>query len=586
MIVKSKIMIKNRKNIICICLLFLAINIYSNPLHVFQVENKYICVTSDKEVLFESESASKTIQFAVDLAHSKKGGEVTVNPGVFNLDAPVRLKDQVWLRGKRAATILKLAQTNKTCIEIVDAENVTVSELTLAAGNNKPAFSGISGINTKNCSIKDLQIRGFANYGMYFNRRNNNLSIDRCFFINNEQAHFYLENSGGLYEPPVQISNCNFFGGGYGILTKEDKTTGSGMKIQDNMFSYLKGMAVDSGMDSLYISGNKLYWIGLDGMRIKGKHFNMSGNINSWIRGHGLVLDGARNGLVEGNNLTDMGVRPIDGLRKCGIALYNSSEIEIKGNSIWNFGDQGYLEYAVYENHDCKSNTLVANAGWFHFYPDAYGLFGDGAINKGNTSNQGEYRGDFWDFSQKYSQSVEKYMRNLMLNEQKHSSPVLQNQTISEAENIVIECKDHFSQVLSIGNEGTPEKNGWTDSKLQLWNLKKSGEHYFIYNDATGKVLQCSEDGQENFELSIGVFTNEDHQLWELKNAGNGYIVIASKLNGKVVDSQGFFSFDWEKNNVKYTGQNMYVSDYANLDSQIWRITEPFPAYTYEKKNQ
>ncbi len=557
-----------------------SLGVHSQSYIVYKDANHYTCIRdSDKEKLIQSESASKVIQFAVDQCQIKGGGEIILGKGFFELDTPIRLKDNIWLHGKRRGTELKLKKPNKTCIELIGANNVQISELTVTTGDNGNSLTGIYGVNSKNCKIQDAFIMGFVNSGLSFSGNSSGLIINRCIFIENNLVHIYLEAINDISKSTIGISNCTFFGGGCGIKTEKKDNATCGLKICDNIYSYQKGMAIDTDFDSVIISGNKLYWIESDGMRIKGKDFVISGNINSWIRGHGLVLDGAHKGIILGNNFTDLGVRYRDGMRKCGIAMYYSSQITISGNSIWNFGDQGHMEYAVYEDKSCSDNIIRANTGWFHAFPNAFKSSGAGTIVEDNTSNQGEYRGDYWDFTQKYGYAIEKYLKSLSLDNNYKPDPDPDTNTINIEGSKVIECKDMFGQVISI-KEDTVKKFGWTGSELQVWNLRRSGDYSIIINDGTNQALECK--GQmENSPVTLGKNDTSDSRLWKLLNVGNGYYKIVNKLSGKVLESQGLSNYNWKLNNVVYQGQMVTVSEYEGRESQIWRFIEPMPAYTY-----
>lgn len=571
---------KNFKKIqTIVCFILASLVSFSQSYIVYKDASQYMCLSDPgKDLLIQGESASKVIQHAIDQCNAKGGGEISLGKGFFELDFPIRLKENIWLHGKGRGTELKLKKPNKTCLEFFGVNNVQISKLTVTAGDNGNSLTGIYGENCGNCKIQDVLVMGFVKSGVSFSGDYYGLTVNRCMFIENNQAHIFLQG-GDIRESPIIVSDCTFFKGGEGIKAQKNGNKSCGLEISDNIYAYLMGRAVDTDFDSVMISGNKLYWIDSDGMRIKGRDFFIAGNINSWIRGHGLVLDNASNGTVLGNNFTDLGVRYRDGMRKCGIAMYNSSQIKVSGNSIWNFGDQGYMEYAVFEDSNCNDNYISANTGWFHAYPNAFKSLGAGTIIEGNSSNQGQYRGDYWDYAQKYAYPIEKYLKSLSLDNNYKPNPEPDVNTLEIEGRKVIECKDMFGQVISI-KEDTIKKFGWTGSNLQVWNLKKSGQYYTIVNDGRIQALECSSQN-ENSEVRLGKNEKNDSQLWKLVNVGNGYYKIENKLNGKVLESQGFSNYSWKLNNVVYQGQAVTVSEYGARETQMWRFVDPMPAYTY-----
>ncbi len=569
-----------RKSLIISLLLIVAFGAFSQSFTIYKDGNQYVSVDSNKKKLLRSESASAVIQFAIDKC-GNKDGEIILGKGFFELDTPVKLKENIWIHGKRRGTELKLKKPNSKCFELAGVNNVRISELTFTCGDNGNSLAGIHGENSSNCHIRDVIIMGFANFGLSFSGDCRGLIINRCTFVENDKAHIYLENFGDTKGQPVIVKNSTFFRGGYGVKTYKGEGRSKGVEVNGNAFAYLKGPGIDTDFDSAVITGNRIYWCESDGMRVKGEGLYFSGNTNSWTRGHGLVLDGATNGTVIGNNITDLGVRYLDGLHKCGIAMYRSSQITISGNSIWNFGDQSFMEYAIYEDESCKDNSIFANAGWFHVHDNAFLSLGNGTSIKDNTSNKGKYRGDFWDFKQKFGYTIDKYLESLFLDGNYKPTPDPDTNSPEINGTKVIECKDLFNQVVTISSD-TVKRFGWTGSKMQVWNLRKEGEYYFIVNEETDLVLECNSQ-DENARVALGQYNGNDSQLWKLENVGNGYYKIENRSIGKVIGSQGFDTFMWKSNEIIPRGQVLTVSDYKGKEFQMWRFIEPEPAYTYKK---
>lgn len=563
---------------------------------VFKDDHMYVCRSEgDGTELMRDESASRVIQFAIDMNNANGDNKVLLGKGSFSLEMPLKMKENTWLHGKQRGTVLLVLDPVNNGIEVTRADNVKISDLTIISADNFNSLSGIFGEESQNCIIQDVHIYGFVKSGISFSDNSSGFKINRCTFIGNEQSHIYLERNGKNDHDQSQISNCTFYCGGYGIIAKRGTSISKGLKITDNIFAQIKGMAVDSDFDSTEITGNKLYWIGLDGMRVGGEGFMISGNINSWIRGHGLVLDSAKNGIISVNNFTDLGVRSRNGFRKSGVAIYRSSGNSILGNSIWNFGDQGCLEYAVYEQSDCSNNVIKGNAGWFHANPKAFRLKGQNTLAEYNTENKGEYRyDDYWDYTMKYGYAAEKFLVGLYRKE-KNSSILINDYTqqligpgipFLKTNKVLIESRDMFEQLISI-KDNAPRKFGWNGSDLQVWEIKtsgNSGNYYTISNVETKQLLECR-GMAENSRLTLGKENKivTDAQLWEFIDGGSGYFIIRNKLSGKVIESQGLSNYSWNENNVFYLGQPITVSEYQGRKTQMWRFSEPFPAYVYNK---
>lgn len=70
-----------------------------------------------------------------------------------------------------------------------------------------------------------------------------------------------------------------------------------------------------------------------------------------------------------------------------------------------------------------------------------------------------------------------------------------------------------------------------------------SGPHYFITSRMHGYVLDINE-GNRSPGATVILYPKKtpspsDNQLWQLEDAGHGYVYIVSKLNGLVLDIEG-----------------------------------------------
>ncbi len=579
---------KFKRIVLSLFLVMASFGVFSQPYTVYKDADSYVCINAVKKELKSGSSASEIIQYAVNLCEKAGSGELILGKGFFKLDAPIKVSGKVWLHGKRRGTELQLKSPNTTCFEINRATGARITEMAFTRGDNGNSVSGISMKDSKNCQINDVIFLGFAGSGLSITGDSYDVTIDRCTFVDNGQSHILMKGVTGRKEQPIIVSNGIFLRGGYGILTKKEGVESQGLQAKNNAFAYLRGATIDTDFDYATITGNRVYWGESDGMRVKGKGLYFSGNTNSWIRGHGLVLDGAKDGEVIGNNITDLGSRYRDGMRKCGIYLCNSENMTISGNSIWNFGDQGHMEYAVYEASSCKNNTITFNTGWFHAYPNAFESMGEGTAVENNTSNQGQYRGDYWDPTQKYGYPIEKYIKSLYL-DGNHNPVSLADPyaTIPQGKQL-IESKSLLGVVVSI-LDGVVKQFGWTGKDTQTWELKEAENGFYtIMNSGTGELLRA-ESKATNSPISLvkeEKKRNEDSQLWKPFSVGNGYFKMENKLSGKVLTAPFRGNLNWGVNQVVYRGQELTVSDYSGHEGQMWRFTNPMPAYTYEQSSQ
>lgn len=569
---------KNKKAIVFLLLIWLiSVKGYSNqPLTVNKTGDNYkVILTETMKELYSSTSAGKAIQFAIDQCSGNEG-DITLSNGVFEVSNVIKLKSGIHLHGKRRGTELKMMGLSPVAIELSSVQNVEITELTITTGTNGNSFAGISIKNSADCTVKDNIITGMAVYGVYITGKNSNIKIERCTLVENQESHICLDNVSASKQSPVIISENTIFRGGYGARSINSNENSEGLNFIDNMCSFTRGPIFDSDFNSIVCVGNRSFYGEADVIRIKGKDFLVKGNTMCWDRGHSLVLDGAHNGIVVGNNFTDQGSRSRDGYLKCGIALYNSDSITISACSIWNWGDQGHIEYAIYEDKSCKNNTITNNAGYFHAHPDAFRLLGSNTTIADNTSNTGEYRPNFWDFTAKFDFQTQNYLKNFL---NKDGYPLaIPDKTTPNIDGVkLIECKDQFEQVLT-ADSSKIMKFGWYGNDSQIWKIEKAKGGYMIKNVTQNKVMQFVE---KNGIQSIGLsnYNNNDLPLWNFINVGNGYFKIVHLPSGKVLDAEGLNNYKWLKNDVDYLGQKVVLSDFSNKNSQMWRFIDPMPVY-------
>ena len=389
--------------------------------HYFEIhKNNESFIVSEQysnKVIFTSKIASEAIQYAIDFPED---GEIHIllGSGIFQIENALKLRNNTILSGRMKGTELRLTKYNPIAIELESVTNVLIENLTISTGSNGNSNSAVFISNSTMCKLMDVIVTGFANYGFSIKNHNMDLLIERCTFIENWESHIFINEVTGSKEAPIVIRGNTFIRGGYGTRVIGSKEQSSrGLHFKDNMCFYTRSAIFDSDYTSVQFSGNRSYWCESDVIVMRGSDFSITGNSMSWNRGHSLVLDGATNGSVIGNNFTDQGARSRDGHLKCGIFMYNTKNVTIASCSIWNFGDQGHMEYAIYEDKTCSDNIITANAAWFHAHNNAFSSNGRNTKILNNNSNTGIYRGDWWDFTQKYGFTTDKFMKEYLMSD-------------------------------------------------------------------------------------------------------------------------------------------------------------------------
>ena len=117
----------------------------------------YVYGVVDGKRLFKSDQASEAIQYAID-QHATDGGQVIISKGDFPLDQPIRMADRIHLLGSGRASKLRVTEANSAGVGIT-AERMnamTISNLSVTAGNNPNAKIGISIDDCGNSKILDV----------------------------------------------------------------------------------------------------------------------------------------------------------------------------------------------------------------------------------------------------------------------------------------------------------------------------------------------------------------------------------------------------------------------------------------------
>ena len=319
----------------------------------------------DGEITAEG-SATEVIQGAIDQQAELGGGTVSLLSGAFQLEAPLTMRSGIRLRGQgRSTTLVAPASAGDSAgIFCQGLKQATISDLTVRAKEPGQPGAGIVVDDCGETEIRDVQCADLGDYGIWL-RANSFLSeIRGCRLVNNGKANLYLDalwcGRGGDWVPNL-VTNCLIYGGGTGIELHQALLT----NIVACMVFQAGGHGFhfhDDGGSNL-ISGCRTFQIEKDAVRVeRSNELNITGNIFCWHRGSGIVFDKIGCGVISGNEVIDSGVRTRDGSLASAIVLENDTRtIQISNNTIFNFGDQCPMEWAITEDATCHNNNIVSN---------------------------------------------------------------------------------------------------------------------------------------------------------------------------------------------------------------------------------
>jgi hypothetical protein len=325
------------------------------------------------EVVFQSASASKVIQWAID-ALDGEGGEIKINRGEYSLDEVVRLGDNVWLRGSGRGT--KLLVKGASGLLGKGVKGVEISNLGVIAADDK-ANAGIILDSCGDSKIRDVLAVGFTGYGIWM-RNNTFLSEVRgCSLAGNHMANLYIDHlergDHGDFIPNL-VSNCMIYGGGKGIDIERAIVLNviGCVAYQTGDVAY----HIHNTSNSVLISGCRSFQITGPAVAVEDTHeFNLSSNVFCWHTEEGVRLKNCNWGTITGNEIIDTGsYNP--GTRdtttkfsdiKTNIPLYDGISLEncqgftINGNAVFNWPVCPKIDVGIRLDTGCFKNNIVGN---------------------------------------------------------------------------------------------------------------------------------------------------------------------------------------------------------------------------------
>jgi parallel beta-helix repeat protein len=266
--------------------------------------------------------------------------------------------------------VLNINGTDSTGVGIIaiGLKDVNVSGLSIVSGDSTKSIAGICFDNCGDSEIKDVYSEGFSKYGIWLRHNSFLCHINDCTAANNHQANIFTDSlfwsRAGEYMPNL-ITNCITYAGKNGIETNKSivlNIVGCVVHQPGNFGFYIRNVS-----NSVLLSGCRTYQTQNNAVVVENSHeINITGNIFCWSRGKGIVLKGVNWGTITGNNIIDSGSERYGGFPGVGdangVELTDKTKcIQITANNIFNWGGQGIMKYAIYEDESCSSNSFTSN---------------------------------------------------------------------------------------------------------------------------------------------------------------------------------------------------------------------------------
>ena len=329
--------------------------------------------------------AGMAIQSAIDKL--KEGGTIELLNGEYLINQTLYLSKGISIKGNGRKTILKIAETDTTGVGIIaiGLKGIEISDLSVISTENSNSVAGICYDHCGDSEIENVYAEGFSKYGIWLRNNSFLCHLNNCTAAANRQANIFTDSlfwsRAGEYMPNL-ITNCITYGGYNGIETNKSivlNVVGCMVHQPENFGFYIHNIS-----NSVLLSGCRTYQTQNNAVVVENSHeINLTGNIFCWSRGKGIVLKGVNWGTVSGNNVIDSGSEQYGGFRGVGdpngIELTNGTKcIQVTGNNIFNWGGQGIMKYAVYEDETCENNSFTSlNLNYFEK---------GGVVSKGKNS--------------------------------------------------------------------------------------------------------------------------------------------------------------------------------------------------------
>lgn len=361
----------NIKNItICLILIFL-FACKQNDKNLMDVcifkegDNYQLTGSIIKKKIGSFKTADQAIQYAIN--NMSEGGCIEILSGKYELKNTVYLANGIWLKGSGRRTEILVTTTDTTEVGIFGSglKDVKVSDLSIVAIDTIQTLAGICFDHCGDCEIDNIYAEGFKKYGIWLRNNSFLCHINNCTAANNMRANIFTDSlfwsRAGEYMPNL-ITNCITYGGWNGIEINKSivlNIVGCIVHQPENF-----GFFIHNVSNSVLVNGCRTYQTQNDAVVVEKSHeVNLTSNIFCWSRGKGIVLRGVDWGTISGNNIIDSGSERYGGFSGVGDA--NGIELTdkcrcilVNGNNIFNWGGQGIMNYAVFEDESCENNLF------------------------------------------------------------------------------------------------------------------------------------------------------------------------------------------------------------------------------------
>jgi hypothetical protein len=349
-------------------------------LYVLQGDAAFTALTEvTREVVHASPDAGATIQAAID-ALDVAGGAVTLGPGVFPLNEPVRLASAVWLRGSGRGTRLLVAPANRAGIGLLaeGLHGAVVSDLALQPAERASAEAGLVLDGCGDCSVRAVFSADFAGYGLLVRGSSFLCAVEGCSLAGNRRANLLLDElragPHGNYIPS-RVAGCTIYGGGAGIECRRAiavSITGCIVHQSNGAAYHIHGKS-----HAVAISSSRSYQVTGDAVRVEESHeLSVTGNVFCWHTGYGILVRESSWGAISGNQIVDSGSYNPGGPDRAtafdqlppdlplhdGISLQGARGYQVTGNAIFNWGVAPPLRYGIREDERSLRNSLIGNS--------------------------------------------------------------------------------------------------------------------------------------------------------------------------------------------------------------------------------
>jgi parallel beta-helix repeat protein len=339
-----------------------------------KVGDKYKLIESfTRNQIAVYKDAGLAIQSAIDMLN--EGGTIELLNGEYLTNRTLYMGKGISMKGNGRKTILNIHQTDTSGVGIMahGLKGISVSDMSIISAAGSKSFAGICYDHCGDCKIENVYAEGFSKYGIWMRNNSFLCHINNCTAAANKRANIYTDSlfwsRAGEYMPNL-ITNCVTYGGYNGIETNKSivlNIVGCVVHQPENFGFYIHNVS-----NSVLISGCRTYQTQNNAVVIENSHeINITGNIFCWSRGKGIVLKGVDWGTITGNNIIDSGSEQYGGFPGVGDSngvelTHRTRSIQVTGNNIFNWGGQGIMKYAVFEDETCENNSFTSlNLNYF-----------------------------------------------------------------------------------------------------------------------------------------------------------------------------------------------------------------------------